>query len=129
MGLQWMVLTCVVAVETAIVVLLTLPWPRQLKSSIVALVSMIIQPAVSILPFAGFHLLDIHWKNEHRQMCSAEVCTPEELFHYEKSVFKAQRNVILCVLSCLLYWCICCVCKYQQEVRGLEEAEKRLKNQ
>lgn len=30
--------------------------------------------------------LDIYWKNEHRLMCTGEVCTAAERDRYEKSV-------------------------------------------
>lgn len=31
-------------------------------------------------------MLDIYWKNEHRLMCSGEICTAAERDRYEKSV-------------------------------------------
>lgn len=31
-------------------------------------------------------MLDIYWKNEHRLMCTGEVCTAAERDRYEKSV-------------------------------------------
>ncbi|URE24980.1 erwinia induced protein 2 [Musa troglodytarum] len=129
MGLQWVILAGVVAVEAAVAVLLTLPAPRLVKSRIVALASLILQPGASIVPFAAFQFLDLRWKNEHRLMCTSEICTTEERTRYEKSIFKAQRNVILCVSACLLYWCIFRICKYHKEIRELEEVEKHLKDQ
>ncbi|XP_008787911.2 uncharacterized protein LOC103705820 [Phoenix dactylifera] len=129
MALQWMVLAWVVAVEAAVAVLVTLPAPRLVKSRIVALVSLLLQPLTAVLPFAAFQLLDIHWKNEHRLICAGDVCTTDERIRYEKSIFKAQRNVILCVLACLLYWCIYRFCKYNKEIKELEEVENRLKEQ
>ncbi|KAJ8510352.1 hypothetical protein OPV22_000786 [Ensete ventricosum] len=129
MGLQWVILGAVVAAEAAVAALLILPAPRVIKSRIVALASLFLQPGAGILPFAAFQLLDLHWKNEHRLMCTSDVCTIEERTRYEKSIFKAQRNIILCVLACLLYWCIFRICKYHEELRELEEAEKRLKDQ
>ncbi|XP_073014249.1 uncharacterized protein [Typha latifolia] len=127
MGLQWMVLSCAVALEAAVALLLTLPAPKLLKNRLVALTSLLLQPATGVLPFAGFQLLDLYWKNEHRLMCSSDVCTLEERTRYEKSIFKAQRNVILCVSACLLYWCIYRICKYHKEIKELEEVEKRFK--
>ncbi|CAD5196101.1 uncharacterized protein LOC103971348 isoform X2 [Musa acuminata AAA Group] len=129
MGLQWVILGAVVAAEAAVAALLILPAPRVIKSRIVALASLFLQPGAGILPFAAFQLLDLHWKNEHRLMCTSDVCTIEERTRYEKSIFKAQRNIILCVLACLLYWCIFRICKYHKEIRELEEVEKRLKDQ
>ncbi|XP_028791345.1 uncharacterized protein LOC114760403 [Neltuma alba] len=129
MALQWMILTYVVAAEAAIAVLLTLPAPRLLKNRLVSLVSLILQPALFIVPFAGFQILDLYWKNEHRLMCTSEVCTAAERDRYEKSLYKAQRNVILCASACLLYWSIYRICKYQKDIQSLEEVEKRSKEQ
>lgn len=74
-------------------------------------------------------------------------------------IYKAQRNAILCVAACLLYWYICLipwdlifwwkaiyfsvhykvflcvyrciyrVCKYYKEIQSVEEVEKRLKDE
>ncbi|XP_054787146.1 uncharacterized protein LOC129293293 [Prosopis cineraria] len=129
MALQWMILTYVVAAEAAIAVLLTLPSPKFLKNRFVYLISLILQPALFIVPFSAFQLLDIYWKNEHRLMCTSEVCTAAERDRYEKSIYKAQKNVILCVAACLLYWSIYRICKYQKDIRSLEEVEKRYKAQ
>ena len=129
MALQWMILTYVVAVEAAIAVLLTIPSPKLVKSRLVSLISLILQPSMFIVPFAGFQLLDIYWKNEHRLMCTGETCTAAERDRYEKSIYKAQRNVILCTAACLLYWCVYRICKYYKEVQSLEEVEKRYKDQ
>ncbi|XP_048443482.1 uncharacterized protein LOC103950546 isoform X1 [Pyrus x bretschneideri] len=103
MGLQWMILTYVVAAEAALAFLLTIPAPKLLKNRFVSLVSLILQPALFIVPFAGFQLLDIYWKNEHRLACTSDICTASERDRYEKSMYKAQRNVILCASACLLY--------------------------
>ncbi|XVF12246.1 hypothetical protein REPUB_Repub08aG0099000 [Reevesia pubescens] len=129
MALQWMILTYVVAAEAAVALLLTLPCPKLLKNRLVSLISLILQPALFIVPFAGFQLLDIYWKNEHRLMCTSEICTASERDRYEKSVFKAQRNVILCATACLLYWCIHRICKYHKDIQSLEDVEKRSKKQ
>jgi hypothetical protein len=59
MALQWMILTYVVAAEAVIALLLTLPSPKYIKSTIVSLVSLILQPALFIIPFAGFQLLGL----------------------------------------------------------------------
>lgn len=128
MALQWMVLAYIVAVEAAIALILTVPLPKLVKSRVVSLVSLILQPAISIVPFAGFQLMDIYWKNEHRLMCTSEVCTASERDRYEKTIYKAQRNVILCVGACLLYWCVYRICKFHKEVQDLEEVEKRYKD-
>ncbi|CAN6313448.1 unnamed protein product [Urochloa humidicola] len=127
MALQWLILTCVVAVEAAVAALVTLPAPRAVRGQIVALTSLLLQPLASVIPFAAFQLLDIYWKQEHRLMCTSEICTAEERIRFEKSMFKAQRNVILCVSACLLYWCIYRVVKYNKDIKSLEETEKRLK--
>ncbi|KAJ1438663.1 B-cell receptor-associated-like protein [Sesbania bispinosa] len=129
MALQWLMLTYVVAAEAVVAILLTLPSPKPLKNRFVSLISLILQPALCIVPFAGFQLLDIYWKNEHRLMCTSEVCTAAERDRYEKSIYKAQRNVILCIAACLLYWSIYRICKYQKEIQNLEEVEKRHKSQ
>ncbi|KAL2344155.1 hypothetical protein Fmac_005440 [Flemingia macrophylla] len=129
MALQWLILTYVVAAEAAVAILLTLPTPKLLRNRITSLFSLILQPSLFIVPFAGFQLLDIYWKNEHRLMCNSEVCTATERDRYEKSIYKAQRNVILCVVACLLYWCISRICKFQKEIQNLEEVEKREKSQ
>ncbi|OIT04721.1 PREDICTED: uncharacterized protein LOC109223565 [Nicotiana attenuata] len=129
MALQWMILTYVVAAEAAVAILLTLPSPKAIKSRIVSLISLALQPSLFIVPFAGFQLLDIYWKNEHRLMCTGEICTAAERDRYEKSIYKAQRNAILCLAACLLYWCIYRVCKYYKEIQNIEEVEKRLKDE
>ncbi|CAL0332590.1 unnamed protein product [Lupinus luteus] len=128
MALQWLIISYVVAIEAAIVVLLTLPSPKLLRNRIVSLVSLILQPALFVIPFAGFQLLDLYWKNEHRLTCTSDVCTATERDRYEKAIYKAQRNVILCVAAILIYWCISRICKYQKEVQSLEEVEKRYKS-
>ncbi|PKA65652.1 hypothetical protein AXF42_Ash013066 [Apostasia shenzhenica] len=127
MALQWFVLECVLVAEAAIAMLLTIPWPKPIKSQIVTFTSYLLQPSGSAIPFAVFNLVDLYWKNEHRMMCSSEICTDEERVRYERSIFKAQKNVILCSLVCLLYWCMHKICKYHKEIQELEEAEKRLK--
>uniref|UniRef100_A0ACD5X1M6 Uncharacterized protein n=1 Tax=Avena sativa TaxID=4498 RepID=A0ACD5X1M6_AVESA len=129
MALQWMILACVVAAEAAVAALLTLPAPRAVRAQIVGLTSLILQPFACVLPFAAFQLLDIYWKKEHRLMCTAEVCTAEERVRFEKSIFKAQRNVILCVSAFLLYWCIYRICKINKDIKSLEEVEKRIKEE
>ncbi|KAK3035769.1 hypothetical protein RJ639_033498 [Escallonia herrerae] len=129
MALQWMILTYVVAAEAALALLLTLPSPKAVKTRLVSLVSLILQPSMFILPFSGFQLLDLYWKNEHRLMCTGEICTAAERDRYEKSIYKAQRNVILCASACLLYWCIYRLCKYYKEIQSMEEVEKRFKDQ
>ncbi|KAA8541406.1 hypothetical protein F0562_025369 [Nyssa sinensis] len=129
MALQWMILAYVVAAEAVLALLLTLPSPKLIKSRLVSLISLILQPSLFIVPFAGFQLLDIYWKNEHRLMCTGEICTAAERDRYEKSFYKAQRNVILCAAACLLYWCIYRICKYYKEIQSLEEVEKRYKDQ
>ncbi|EYU21865.1 hypothetical protein ABFS83_09G068700 [Erythranthe nasuta] len=129
MGLQWMILTYVVAAEAAVAVVLTLPSPKAVKSRIVSLVSLILQPSLFIIPFSAFQLLDIYWKNEHRLMCTGDVCTASERDRYEKSIYKSQRNSILCTVACLLYWFIYRVCKYCKDIQSMEEVEKRYKDQ
>ncbi|KAJ9141578.1 hypothetical protein P3X46_032099 [Hevea brasiliensis] len=129
MALQWMILTYVVAVEAVLAAVLTIPSPKLLKYRLVSLVSLLLQPALFIVPFAGFQLLDIYWKNEHRLMCTSEICTAAERDRYEKSIYKAQRNVILCTSACLLYWCVYRICKYYKEIQNLEEVEKRYKKE
>ncbi|KAI3891683.1 hypothetical protein MKX03_033291, partial [Papaver bracteatum] len=85
MALQWLILAYVVAAEAVVALLLTLPSPKLVKSRIVSLTSLILQPAIGIVPFAAFQLLDIYWKNEHRLMCTSDVCTAAERDRYEKS--------------------------------------------
>ncbi|KAL6545623.1 hypothetical protein OROGR_009497 [Orobanche gracilis] len=124
MALQWMILAYVVAAEAAVAIILTLPSPKALRSRIASLVSVILQPSLFVVPFSAFQLLDIYWKNEHRLMCSGETCTAAERDRYEKSIYKAQRNVVLCVAACLLYWCIYRICKYHKEIQSMEETVK-----
>ncbi|XP_057763483.1 uncharacterized protein LOC130983282 isoform X1 [Arachis stenosperma] len=85
MALQWLVLSYVVAAEAAVAILVTLPTPKLLRDRLVYFVSLILQPALFIVPFAGFQLVDIYWKNEHRLMCTSDVCTAAERDRYEKS--------------------------------------------
>lgn len=60
-------------------------------------------------------------------MCTSEICTAAERDRYEKQTYKAQRNIILCATSCLLYWCIYRACKYYKDIEKMEEVEKRYK--
>ncbi|CAN8302851.1 unnamed protein product [Cochlearia groenlandica] len=129
MALQWLILSYVVAAEVVIAVVLTLPYPMLVKKRVVTLVSLILQPAASVVAFAAFQLLDIYWKNEHRLACSSEVCTATERDRYEKSIYKAQRNVVLCAGGILLYWCIYRICKYNKDLELLEATEKRYKEE
>ncbi|KAK6148006.1 hypothetical protein DH2020_018918 [Rehmannia glutinosa] len=129
MALQWMILAYVVAAEAAVAILLTLPSPKAVKSRIVSLISLNLQPSLFIIPFSAFQLLDIYWKNEHRLMCTGEICTAAERDRYEKSIYKSQRNAVLCTAACLLYWCIYRICKYYREIQSMEEVEKRYKDQ
>ncbi|KAJ4973263.1 hypothetical protein NE237_006437 [Protea cynaroides] len=129
MALQWVILTYVVAFEAAMALLLTVPAPNVLKSSIVSLVSLILQPAMTLIPFAAFQLLDIYWKNEHRMMCTSEICTAAERDRYEKALYKSQKNVILCASACLLYWCVYRIVKYYKDIQKLEEVVKKYKEQ
>ncbi|XP_047321337.1 uncharacterized protein LOC124925387 [Impatiens glandulifera] len=129
MGLQWMIVGYVVAAEAAIAILLTLPSPNLIKSRLVSIVSLILQPAIFIVPFAAFQILDIYWKYENRSICTGDNCTASERDRYDKSIFKSQRNMILCSSACLLYWCIYRICMYNKEIHNLEEAEKRIKEE
>ncbi|CAA0831780.1 B-cell receptor-associated 31-like [Striga hermonthica] len=129
MALQWAILAYVVATEAAVAILLTLPSPKALKSRIVSLISLVLQPSLFIIPFSTFQLLDIYWKNEHRLMCTGEICTAAERDRYEKSIYKSQRNAVLCTAACLLYWCIYRICKYHREIQSIEEIEKRYKDE
>ncbi|XXG51207.1 hypothetical protein AAC387_Pa02g5032 [Persea americana] len=140
MELQWMILSYIVAAEVVIVLMLTVPLPKFVKSRVVSLVSAILPPSVSIVRFAAsqatgrplsflmifFSLVGICWKNEHRLMCTGESCTASERDPYEISIYKAQRNVILCIAACLLYWFAYRICKYYKDIQDLEETEKRL---
>lgn len=130
MALQWMILAYVVAAEAALAVVLTLPSPKLIRSRIVSIISLILQPSLFVIPFAGFQLmgmcpfgilffilssslvisrvlvgailigfwfwlmLDIYWKNEHRLMCTGEVCTASERDRYEKAVFRFYFNLV-----------------------------------
>ncbi|KAA3483676.1 B-cell receptor-associated-like protein [Gossypium australe] len=102
MALQWMILTYVVAAEAALAVLLTFPSPKLLKNRFVSLISLILQPTLFIIPFAGFQLLDIYWKNEHRLMCTSEICTAAERDRYEKSVSIIFGNFFIKYMSKLI---------------------------
>lgn len=57
MALQWMILTYVLAAEAAIALLLTIPCPKFLKKNLVSSVSLLLQPTLFVVPFAGFQLL------------------------------------------------------------------------
>ncbi|KAI4302537.1 hypothetical protein MLD38_038268 [Melastoma candidum] len=129
MALQWMILTYAVAAEAVVALLLTIPSPKLLKNNLVSLVSLLLQPSLFIVPFSAFQLLDIYWKNEHRLMCTSEICTAAERDRYDKAIYKAQRNVVLCASACLLYWCIYRICRYYKEIQRLEVLEKKLKEQ
>ncbi|XP_027168484.1 uncharacterized protein LOC113768356 [Coffea eugenioides] len=129
MALQWIILTYVVAAEAATAILLTVPTPKVIKSKMVSLVSLVLQPSLFIVPFSVFQLMDIYWKQEHRLMCTGETCTASERDRYEKSIYKAQRNVILCAAAVFLYWCIYRICKYYKDIQSMEEVERRYKDE
>ncbi|XP_057952691.1 uncharacterized protein LOC131146874 [Malania oleifera] len=129
MALQWMILTYVVAAEAALALLVTLPTPKILKSRVISAVSLLLQPCLFVVPFAAFQLLDIYWKNEHRMLCTSEICTAAERDRSEKAIYKAQRNVILCAAACFLYWAIYRITRYYKEIQSLEEIEKSYKSQ
>lgn len=57
MALQWVILAYVVAAEAAVALLLTLPSPKLLRNRLVSVISLVLQPALFIVPFAGFQLL------------------------------------------------------------------------
>jgi hypothetical protein len=63
MALQWMILTYLVAAEAVIAVLLTLPSPKLLKYRLVSLISLVLQPALFVVPFAGFQLLGLFFSS------------------------------------------------------------------
>ncbi|XP_020584686.1 uncharacterized protein LOC110027545 isoform X3 [Phalaenopsis equestris] len=128
MELQWAILASVVLVEVAIAIILTLPLPQLLKSTVVTLSTLLLKPSAGVLPFAVLQLMDLYWKKEHFLICVSEVCTASERDRYEKSICKAQRNVVLCILACLLYWCIYTICKFHKAVQELEEDEKRFEH-
>ncbi|KNA04004.1 hypothetical protein SOVF_203740, partial [Spinacia oleracea] len=73
------------AAEAAIFLLISLPSPKVLKTRLVSLISLILQPLMFIVPFAAFQLLDIYWKYEHRLTCTSEIGTATERDRYEKS--------------------------------------------
>ncbi|KAL9664863.1 hypothetical protein QQ045_020272 [Rhodiola kirilowii] len=129
MALQWMILAYVVAAEAVVALLLTLPSPKVIKSKLISLIALILQPAMCIVPFAGFQLLDLYWKSEHRLSCTSEVCTATERDRYEKAIYKAQRNSILCASAVLLYWCIFSITRYYKQLHNLQTVEKRLKEE
>ncbi|XP_027126589.1 uncharacterized protein [Coffea arabica] len=129
MALQWIILTYVVAAEAATAILLTVPTPKVIKSKMVSLVSLVLQPSLFIVPFSVFQLMDIYWKQEHRLMCTGEICTASERDRYEKSIYKAQRNVILCAAAVLLYWFIYRICRYYKDIQSMEEVERRYKDE
>ncbi|CAM8876468.1 unnamed protein product [Rhodiola kirilowii] len=129
MALQWMILAYVVAAEAIVALLLTLPSPKVIKSKLISLIALILQPAMCIVPFAGFQLLDLYWKSEHRLSCTSEVCTATERDRYEKAIYKAQRNSILCASAVLLYWCIFSITRYYKQLHNLQTVEKRLKEE
>ncbi|MCO5548697.1 hypothetical protein L7F22_002156 [Adiantum nelumboides] len=104
MALQWVMLGAAATAEALLALLLTVPYPPPLRRRLVALIASLLQPALGIIPFAAFQLLDIYWKNEHRLNCSSDVCTLPERDRYERSLFKAQRNTLLAIGSCFLYW-------------------------
>jgi len=60
---------------------------------------------------------DIYWKNEHRLLCSSEVCTTTERDRHEKSVSSSMKHFnydlwywdwsecwFILVHICLLWW-------------------------
>lgn len=122
-----MMLGMVATAEALLALLLTLPYPSLLRRRVVDLVSSLLQPGLGIVPFAIFQLLDVYWKNEHRLKCSSDVCTVLERDRYERSVFKAQRNALLGLGACMLYWLLYRMCKYYRDIQKLEDDVKRQK--
>ncbi|KAG2247365.1 hypothetical protein Bca52824_086993 [Brassica carinata] len=88
-----------------------------LKKCIVSVVSFILQPAASIVAFAGFQLLVLDYWYYQSINHLLDYCL----------IYKAQRNVVLCAAGILLYWCIHHICKYNKDLEHLEELEKRYK--
>ncbi|KAH7302323.1 hypothetical protein KP509_23G067400 [Ceratopteris richardii] len=129
MALQWVMLGAATTTEALLALLLTIPCPPLLRRRLVALIASLLQPALGIIPFAGFQLLDIYWKNEHRLSCASEVCTLHERDRYERSLYKAQRNTLFAIGSCFLYWFLYRMCKYHQELQRLEDDVKKWKAQ
>ncbi|KAJ0987276.1 hypothetical protein J5N97_005632 [Dioscorea zingiberensis] len=128
MELQWAIMAVTVVVEAALALLLTLPFPKLLKYRLNALVSLLLHPAAGVVPFALLQLVDLYGKKEHWLMCTSEICTPNERDRYEKSIYKAQRNLICCISVCLLYWCLYCICKFNKAIKEMEEIEKHHQN-
>ncbi|XP_020958404.1 uncharacterized protein LOC107644099 isoform X3 [Arachis ipaensis] len=78
MALQWLVLSYVVAAEAAVAILVTLPTPKLLRDRLVYFVSLILQPALFIVPFAGFQLVDI----QSSEKCGTVHCSLFSLLVY-----------------------------------------------
>ncbi|XP_056683937.1 uncharacterized protein [Spinacia oleracea] len=90
-----MILTYAVAAEAAIFLVISLPLPKVLRTRLVSLISLILQPLMFIVPFAAFQLLDIYWKYEHQLTCTSEICTVTERDRYEKSE-KMDHHTAVC---------------------------------
>ncbi|KAJ7558894.1 hypothetical protein O6H91_04G060900 [Diphasiastrum complanatum] len=127
MALQWVILGAVTAFEALLVLVLTLPLPRPIKFQVVRLVSSLLQPLLALIPFAIFTLLDIYWKYENVTKCTSDICTAYEKNHYEKFRYKAQRNTVLGLGACLLYWLLYSLTQFHYELKQLEDRLRNLK--
>ncbi|XP_050244450.1 uncharacterized protein LOC126692752 [Quercus robur] len=47
------------------------------------------------------------------------------IFANLNQLYKAQRNIILCAATILLYWSVYRICKFYKEIQSLEAAQKR----
>lgn len=104
MALEWGVLAATVAVETLLLVLVTLPGTKRLRKNLISISRSALQPMFSVIPFAFFLLMDIYWKYEHLADCEGPVCTVDDVDRHHKFVYKSQRNVMLAVGAVVLYW-------------------------
>ncbi|KAJ7525315.1 hypothetical protein O6H91_17G045200 [Diphasiastrum complanatum] len=128
MALEWGAIAVVVAAEALLLIFVTFPGSHRLRKGIISVSKSALQPLMSLVPFALFLLLDIYWKYEHHLKCEGSLCSALEREHYEKSMIKSQRNLLLVLSSLLLYWLLYRVTHMLIRVDYLYQQVKKLKD-
>nr|XP_043623109.1 uncharacterized protein LOC122594872 [Erigeron canadensis] len=129
MALEWVMLGYATGAEVIMVMLLTLPGLGPLRKGLIAVISNLLKPFLSVVPFSLFLFMDIYWKYENRIDCeSTDSCTPTELLRQQKSIMKSQRNILLIVTAIVFYWLLYSVTHMYVTIEQLNARIERLKN-
>ncbi|XP_010509009.1 PREDICTED: uncharacterized protein LOC104785488 [Camelina sativa] len=127
MALEWTILAYATAAEAIMVILLTMPGPNFLRKGLAVVTRRLLKLLLAIIPFCVFLLMDIYWKYETRISCDGDSCTVSELLHYQKSIFKSQRNFLLIALALGFYWILYRVSSMVFKIEKLNQRVHRLR--